>query len=250
MTYYMGYQIYEKGDAQALAIATADALRCADLPPQETSVATKLAQDAARVSDLLGNKDTASSLDQLRNVVAKLASMPGQRTLVLVSDGFLVTEDRLPEETGLIERAIRANIVIGSLDARGLYEMSIPDASDTGVNPNTLAQKATFLNMGAMLQSDVMSALADGTGGVFYHGLNDYREGLERTAAAPDYLYVLGFSPADLKLDGKRHSLKVTLKTAKGMDIQARKGYYAPKYGTDPAEQSREQIEESVLLPR
>ncbi len=88
-----------------------------------------------------------------RNVVAKLASMPGQRTLVLVSDGFLVTEDRLPEETGLIERAIRASVTIGTLDARGLYQTSIPDASEPGVNPNTLAQKATFLNMGAMLRA-------------------------------------------------------------------------------------------------
>ncbi len=31
------------------------------------------------------------------------------------------------------------------------------------------------------------------------------------------------------------------------MEIQARKGYYAPQYGTDPAEQAREQIEESFF---
>jgi hypothetical protein len=92
-----------------------------------------------------------------------------------------------------------------------------------------------------------MSALADGTGGVFYHGLNDYDEGIARTAAAPDVLYVLGFSPLDLKLDGKYHSLKVTLKSAKGMDLQVRKGFYAPKYAADPAEKAKQQLEEAFF---
>ena len=72
------------------------------------------------------------------------------------------------------------------------------------------------------------------------HGTNDYDEGMARTAAAPEYLYVLGFSPLDLKLDGRYHNLKVTLKNPKppglpGADLQVRKGYYAPKYAADPA---------------
>jgi VWFA-related protein len=243
MGYYMGNLIHEKGDGQALSVATADAVRCSGAPPP---VAQTLATEAARRADLQGDKDTASSLDQLRNVVAKMASMPGQRTLVLVSDGFFVTENRLPEQTGLIERAIRANVVIGTLDARGNFQTSEPDAMEDA-NPRTLAQRTVYRNAEATFDGQVLSALADGTGGNYYHGLNDYHEGIERTAAAPDYLYVLGFSPVDLKLDGKYHNLKVVLKTVKGMDIQSRKGYYAPQYGTNPAEQAKQQIEESFF---
>ena len=104
----------------------------------------------------------------------------------------------------------------------------------------------------ATTQSDVMASLAEGTGGTFYHGTNDYDEGIARTAAAPDYLYVLGFSPLDLKLDGKYHNLKVTLKNPRppalrGADLQVRKGYYAPKYAADPAEQAKQQIEEAFF---
>jgi VWFA-related protein len=247
MTYYMGYEIYEKGDAQALAIAVADTMVCANLTPQQRAEAVKLAQNAARVADLEGQKDSESSLEMLRNLVARLASMPGQRSLVVISDGFLVTDDRTEEQTGLIERAIRANVLIGSLDARGLFQSSVADASELTVNTATLAQRSIYRNTEAMIQSDILANLADGTGGIFYHGLNDYHEGLERTAATPDYLYVLGFSPIDLKLDGRYHNLKITLKTVKGMEIQARKGYYAPKYGTNPADQAKQQIEESFF---
>jgi VWFA-related protein len=150
---------------------------------------------------------------------------------VTISPGFLVLTDRIEEQTSLIERAIRANVVIGALDARGLYaETGIPDASESNVNPATLTQKAFYRTSEATAQADVMANLAYGTGGTFYHGTNDFDEGIARTAAAPEYLYVLGFSPPDLKLDGKYHNLKVTLNGVKGMDLQVRKGYYAPKY--------------------
>ena len=207
-----------------------------------------LSQNAARQAVLNGDRDTAASLDTLRNVIGRMAAMPGQRTIVMISPGFLVLDDRREEQTALIERAIRANVVIGALDARGLYgPTSIPDASEPNVNPATISQKAIFRSTEAMVQSDVMATLAEGTGGTFYHGTNDYDEGIARTAAAPDYIYVLGFSPLDLKLDGKFHNLKVTLKSAKGVDLQARKGYYAPKYAADPAERAKEQVEEAFF---
>jgi len=248
MTYYMGDQIVNKNDAQALNIAVADAMRCANLTPEQRPEAVTLSQQAARQASLNGDKDTETSLDTLRNVVAKLASMPGQRTLVMISPGFLVTDDKHEEQTALIERAIRANVVIGALDARGLYsQTTIADASEPNVNPATVVQKGQFSTTEATVQADVMATLAEGTGGAFYHGTNDYDEGIARTAAAPEYLYVLGFSPQDLKLDGKYHSLKVTLRSAKGLELQVRKGYYAPRYGPDPAEQAKQQIEESFF---
>ena len=140
------------------------------------------------------------------------------------------------------------NIVIGALDARGLYvSAGMPDASEPNVNPATMTAKASYRNTEQMVQSDVMATLAEGTGGTFYHGTNDFDEGVARTAAAPEALYILGFSPLDLKVDGKYHNLKVTLKTAKGLDLQVRKGYYAPKYAADPAEKAKQQIEEAFF---
>ena len=75
---------------------------------------------------------------------------------------------------------------------------------------------------------------AANTGGRFFENSNDLQGAYERLASAPEYIYVLGFEPQNLKLDGKYHSLKVTLRSAKGIVLEARRGYYAPRSLTDP----------------
>jgi hypothetical protein len=59
-------------------------------------------------------------------------------------------------------------------------------------------------------------------------------------------MYLLGFSPQNLKLDGSFHGVKVAVKTA-GLTATARKGYYAPRRLTDPEETAREELREAVF---
>ena len=247
VTYYMGDLIYNDNNAEALALEVAEAMACA--PGLNGKLWTVMAQSSAREAFFMGDRETTWALDALRVVIAKMASMPGQRGMVLVSPGFLVLSDRMPQETSLIERAIKANIVIGALDARGLYT-TIPggDASERGnPAPTLIVQKQIYKSAETLAVSDIMDELSSGTGGKFYKGLNDMDEGLAVTAATPEYIYVLGFTPQDLKLDGRYHHLKVSLNGIKGMDLQVRKGYYAPKYATDPKEQIKQQLEETFF---
>jgi hypothetical protein len=55
----------------------------------------------------------------------------------------------------------------------------------------------------ALAEEDVLAEVAYGTGGVFFHNNNDLVEGFKRVAARPEFVYVLGFSPQNLKLDGR-----------------------------------------------
>jgi hypothetical protein len=87
----------------------------------------------------------------------------------------------------------------------------------------------------ARADGDVMKDLAEGTGGTFFHNNSDLRMGFERLAAVPEFSYVLGFSPAELKTDGKFHSLKIRLPAEKGVSVEARRGYYARKPGSKDA---------------
>ena len=43
--------------------------------------------------------------------------------MIFVSPGFLLTDDLRYQETDILDRAIRANVRISSLNARGLYTM-------------------------------------------------------------------------------------------------------------------------------
>jgi len=65
--------------------------------------------------------------------------------------------------------------------------------------------------------------------------------------ALPDVAYVLAFSPQNLKFDGSFHSLKVTLIKPKGLTVQARRGYYAPKRPADSSAQAKEEIEQALF---
>jgi len=65
--------------------------------------------------------------------------------------------------------------------------------------------------------------------------------------AAPQISYLLGFSPQNLKIDGKYHTLKVTLANNQKFAVQARRGYFAPRTITDPTEAAKQEIQEAIF---
>ncbi len=210
-------------------------------------------REAARLALTYGDHESALGLGALRDVVRKLSVMPGNRNLVLVSPGFLLTRDTRSDEYDVLERAIRANVVVNTIDMRGLFT-TIP-AGDASQQPYHSSEAMTFLAQAdteaANRANDVLAELADGTGGTFFHNDNDLKKGLNLLAARPEYVYVLGFSPQDLKYDGAYHALKVGLKATvrkpANPTIQARRGYWAPRHAVDSAEAAKEEIEETVF---
>jgi hypothetical protein len=153
---------------------------------------------------------------------------------------------------GIVERALRSNVVINTLDSKGLYvtnpvgdisrsHVVIANRTDLMVHRGQLASEET------QLAADVLSSLARDTGGVFFHNSNDLDDGFRKTGVLPEVYYVLGFSPQNLKYDGRFHTLKVTLSTREKVTIQARRGYYAPQKLGDPATQAKEEIEQAIF---
>jgi VWFA-related protein len=251
VTYYVADLIQNKNDPEAFNVATQDALVCANLDPTNANdqvVAKQLARSSAARTVALGDSETHLALIALKDVVRRMSAAPGQRAIVLVSPGFFLTNIFRPDETDLMDRAIRANVAISALDARGLYA-TLPggDISTTFHNQLTAGRKDLYQREGDTAASDVMAELAEGTGGTFFHNSNDLLQGFQRVAAAPEFIYLLGFSPQNLKLDGTYHALKVTLKNTSDVSSQARRGYYAPKHEIDAAQLAKEEIREAVF---
>jgi len=246
---YLADLIVNKRDPTAAEVATYDALHCAYQDQQRfLSAAAQLAQSTAQGVLQAGEHESRLSLTVLKDVVHRIAVMPGQRTILLLSPGFLTPELEYEyDEIG--ERALRSQVIISALNARGLYApMPLGDASSgQRISPITQNQRMLYETQAATADEDVLAALTYETGGVFFRNNNDFDEGFCRIAAAPEYSYVLGFSPQNLKLDGKFHSLKVTVKNPSKLDIQARKGYYAPKHVADPTEEAKQEIEEALF---
>jgi hypothetical protein len=107
--------------------------------------------------------------------------------------------------------------------------------------------KDQYQRQSALADEDIMAELADATGGRYFHNNNDLKGGLNQVAAAPEFVYVLGFTPQNLKLDGAYHPLKVKLVNSHALDLQARGGYYAPKHLADPEEDAKREIQEAMF---
>jgi hypothetical protein len=168
----------------------------------------------------------------------------------LVSSGFILTDELRGDETDIMDRAIRANVRISSLNARGLYTI-IPggDAStpSSAGGPDVMNVKTQYQREGAIAEEGIMEELADATGGRYFHNNNDLKAGFTQVAAAPEFVYVLGFSPQNLKLDGSYHGLKVKLINSHGLDLQSRRGYYAPRHLANPEEDAKREIQEALF---
>jgi len=198
----------------------------------------------------IGFQDTRNTLLVLKGLVRRMAAMPGSRTIVMVSPGFYLVTDHRTDESNIIDAAIRSNVVISSLDARGLYSLTPGGTADTParvIDPNTTNIKTSYERQAALANMDVLEEFAAATGGAFIHDDNDFVGGLKLVAAQPEYIYVLGFAPQNLKLDGTYHKLKIVLKNGAGLQMQARRGYFERSRLTDPAAEAKEEITEAFF---
>ncbi len=250
ISYYQADQIENKQDTQALLVATQDALDCAyGGDPRFTAQAQALAAMTSQRVVASGDSQTEYVYRHLEDVMRRLAAMPGQRVMAFVSPGFIITTMLTLDSSALIDRANRANIVINSIDARGLFTPDLMgDISDPPHDSyKTVGIKSSYRVRAQLAQSDILAQLADGTGGTFFHNRNDIDEGLREAAAAPAMSYLLGFSPQNLKVNGAYHTLKVTLAGKQKFNVQARHGYYAPRTIKDPVEAAKEEIQEALF---
>ena len=195
----------------------------------------------------VGEAENRDTYRQLESVVRMLSAKPGTRILLFASPGFPLTTLNF-EASQLVEHANRSNIVINALDARGLYAPEPGgDISQPSMDPPAAVGLTASLRLAEETdQQFVLMDFAYGTGGTFFRS-NDMEGGLKQLGSVPDASYVLGFSPQNQKMDGRYHTLKVTLAVQHKYAIQARRGYFAPNKLDDPQEIAKQEIQEAVF---
>jgi hypothetical protein len=71
-------------------------------------------------------------------------------------------------------------------------------------------------------------SLASRTGGFTIRDTNDLSSGLLRVAEENSSYYLVGYNPTNTARDGKFREIEVGIPGRKGLEVRARKGYYAP----------------------
>ncbi|HXA00105.1 MAG TPA: VWA domain-containing protein [Candidatus Dormibacteraeota bacterium] len=249
ISYYQADLIENKNDQQALDVAVAETVDCAFGGDQtKLPLARPMASAASRRALSNGDAESDYSYRHIEDAMRRLAGMPGQRVMVFVSPGFILST-LFTDVSAIIDRATRTNIVIDTIDARGLYTPDILGdiASPPGGSYRVMGPKALYRTTAQSAQAEILDEFAAGTGGTYFHNRNDLEEGLREAVAAPPVSYVLGFSPQNLKLNGGFHVLKVTMAGKLKYNIQARKGYFAPRKAQDPTETAKQEIQEAIF---
>lgn len=188
----------------------------------------RAAMRAAENALALGDEDARESLLTVRNVVRVMSKLPGQRILILVSPGFLaLSEETKQLESEIMDVAAASDVTVNALDAIGLEGAGF-DAGKGGTSLGLVTgQLVQERIVSTQAKEGVLSELASGTGGQFFHDNNDLQGGLEKLSAAPQNLYLLEVSLKDVKENGSYHRLRVKVDRP-GLQVLARKGYAAP----------------------
>jgi VWFA-related protein len=241
MTNYEAYEILDVREPTALQVAIQDVQKC--IPDADPKTAQNLAEAAAQRELNFEESQLQITYQNLEALIRRMSALPGQRIIAMMSPGFFVTP--VMHWSGeIVDRATKANIVLNTIDARGLYVSSAYDASNSGSESPV---KTRFMLEEETVQDEVLGELADGTGGLFIHNRNDIDQGLLQAAAEPEVSYLLGFAPQNLKLDGQYHNLKVTLTNKQKWALQARHGYFAPRGESNPEATAKEEIQQAVF---
>jgi VWFA-related protein len=241
MTNYEAYKILDVRDPTAIQVAVQDVLHC--LPGADARTAQNMAEAAAQRELDFEESQLQITYQNLEALIRRMSALPGQRIIAMMSPGFFVAP--VMHRSGeIIDRATKENIVLNTIDARGLYVSSVYDASNVASESPI---KTQFVLEEETIQNEVLGELADGTGGLFIHNRNDIDQGLLQAAAEPEVSYLLGFAPQNLKLDGNYHNLKVTLTSKQKWALQARHGYFAPRGESNPEAAAKEEIQQAVF---
>jgi VWFA-related protein len=245
ISYYQAHLMVALQDPDAIAAAVDNVWACKfDRNPQLYATAQQEAKQTAQSIDASGAPDIDAAIRCIDEGVKRLSAMPGQRSILLLSPGF-ASFDMVSRLNPILDRAIKANVVVNTVDVRGLYvPVAMGDASSGGSNPESATR---FRSAEEAVAGDVLSDLAVSTGGVWFHNRNDLEAQVVQALELPSTSYVLTFSPANSNLDGKFHKITVTLRNPKGLTLQARNGYFAPKSESTPELQAETEFHDELF---
>ncbi|HEU0105067.1 MAG TPA: VWA domain-containing protein, partial [Vicinamibacteria bacterium] len=171
-----------------------------------------------------------STLTALERVVDGLARLPGRKSILLLSEGFVFAgrdTSRVPDRLRqLTDAANRAGVVIYTLDPGGL-QTGLPQAADLlrqPVDPSSSQALRGELRRG-------LSTLAQDTGGLAIADTNDLAGAVQRVVEDRQGYYLIGYQPDAAQFLGRDnrprfHRLRVEVKRG-GLQVRSRRAFYA-----------------------
>ncbi len=203
-----------------------------------------------------------SALTTANFVINSLREIPGRKNLVIITGGIPIFEVGKADNVDitrllnqLTDNAIRAGVVISSLDPKGLrasvgvkgFKETPAKSSLGGNDPADLtfgrgdpgAQSALTPLLSGGSEHLGLSTVAGTTGGVSVVNTNNFDAGLDKILARSNGYYTLAYSPSE-KFDRKFHKIEIKVKR-NGTRVYSHMGYVAREEIAPTAPRTKEE---------
>ena len=195
--------------------------------------------------------NTDQKLAAIEQAARMLSPLPEKKALLYFSAGVNKTGiDNQAQLEATINAAVKANLAIYPIDARGL--MADPPGGDashaasrgTGIyNGSVYNQQRATIND----SQETLYTLAADTGGKAFFDSNDITAGIVQAQQQMRSYYLLGYYTTNPAQDGKYRKITVKLNNAISAKLEHRKGYYASKvWGKLNRQEKEQQLKEAL----
>jgi VWFA-related protein len=195
---------------------------------------------------------TDRQLAALQTAVSMLGRLNEKKALIYFASGLRLSgTNNQAQMQATVNAAIRANVAMYPIDARGLVaEAPLGDATKGSPGGVGMYSGASALASAANFQKsqDTMYTLAADTGGKALLDNNDLAVGMINAQKALSSYYIIGYYSNNTTLDGKFRKIKISIPdtTAK---IDYRVGYFAGKQFKNFNSVDKErQLEDALML--
>jgi VWFA-related protein len=209
----------------------------------QAMISRRVLEQYVALRSSLSSQQSRPILAGLAAICEGLRAIPGKKTLVMFSQGFIAPQNLDWQVQSTIDIANRANVAIYIIDASGLTGGTppsgalVPTSALSGISAATDQESRIRAGAGESVfditrqeglnrQQDLLYRISGDTGGQFIKNTNDVAAGLGRIDEEIRSRYTLAYRSTDPNFDGGFRKVKIEVRRPDAK-VMARGGYYA-----------------------
>jgi len=198
--------------------------------------------------------NTDRKLQAIEDAVHMLSSLSEKKVLIYVTSGISKSGmDNQAQLEASINAAVKANVAIYPLDARGLMADPPGGGASKGASRGTgIFNGSAYNSQRASINNsqETLATLASETGGKVFLDSNDLSLGIVQAQQDFRSYYIIGYYTDNSKEDGKWRKITVKLNNNATAKLEHRQGYYADKvWGKTTSAEKELMLQQALASP-
>jgi VWFA-related protein len=198
--------------------------------------------------------NTDRQLSAIETAAKMLGTLPEKKALVYFASGMTRDSNgnNQAQMTATVNAAVKANVAIYAIDARGLVASApLGDATKGSSSASTVRTGGAQMSAQASFQGqqETLTTLSYDTGGKPLVDENDLSTGIVQAQKDIASYYIIGYNSGNENLDGHFRKIDLKIKNANVAKLDYRRGYFASKnWGKFDSEDKERQLTEALMM--